>query len=135
MRCDITLNSLDCSIDFSLFFLDLVALTVPLRRRLTTLGSLSDEGSFVGLVVILLGISWTIAGLSSCWVKLMLAESGLDLFDSVSCFSKSGSRVQKPPFPGSSFCRAIFLKHLFNDRLCRIEFLNVICQLGSAFLK
>jgi hypothetical protein len=34
----------------------------------------------------------------------------------------SSSRHQKPPFPGSSAGRGIFLKHLFSDRLCRIEF-------------
>lgn len=50
------------------------------------------------------------------------------------CFLNSSSSVQKPPLPGSSFCRAIFLKHLFNDKLCLIEFLNVTCQFGSAFL-
>ena len=51
-----------------------------------------------------------------------------------SCFLYSSSRVQKPPLPGSSFWRAIFLKHLFSERLCLIEFLNVTCQFGSAFL-
>ena len=36
----------------------------------------------------------------------------------------SGFIVQNPPFPGSSFDRATFWKHLFSERLCRIEFWN-----------
>lgn len=32
------------------------------------------------------------------------------------------SSFQKPPLPGSSFERGNFTKHLFNERLCRIEF-------------
>ena len=39
-------------------------------------------------------------------------------------FIYCGSRVQKPPLPGSSFVLMIFLKHLFNDKLCLIEFCN-----------
>ena len=38
-----------------------------------------------------------------------------------------GSRVQKPPLPGSSFERATLMKHLLSDRLCRIEF----CKEGN----
>lgn len=33
-----------------------------------------------------------------------------------------GSSLQKPPFPGSSFVRGILMKHLFRERLCRMEF-------------
>lgn len=36
--------------------------------------------------------------------------------------SRSTSNRQKPPLPGSSFERGTFTKHLFKDRLCRIEF-------------
>ncbi len=36
--------------------------------------------------------------------------------------SKAGSSRQKPPLPGSSFDRGILMKHLFRERLCRIEF-------------
>ena len=35
-----------------------------------------------------------------------------------------GSRVQKPPLPGSSFERATLMKHLLSDRLWRMEFCN-----------
>lgn len=41
---------------------------------------------------------------------------------SSSLLSKAGSSRQKPPLPGSSLERAILMKHLFSDRLCRIEF-------------
>lgn len=34
----------------------------------------------------------------------------------------SGSNRQKPPFPGSSLRRGTLMKHLFSERLCRIEF-------------
>ncbi len=67
--------------------------------------------------------------------KLLAVALFVIVVDSFSCFSNSGSSVQKPPLPGSSFWRAIFLKHLFSDKLCRIEFLKVICHDGSAFLK
>ena len=33
-----------------------------------------------------------------------------------------GSNFQNPPFPGSSLLRGILMKHLFSERLCRIEF-------------
>jgi hypothetical protein len=36
--------------------------------------------------------------------------------------SRSISNRQKPPLPGSSLERGTFTKHLFKDRLCRIEF-------------
>jgi hypothetical protein len=36
--------------------------------------------------------------------------------------SRSMSNCQKPPFPGSFLERGTFTKHLFRDRLCRIEF-------------
>jgi hypothetical protein len=36
--------------------------------------------------------------------------------------SRSISNRQKPPLPGSSLERGTFTKHLFRDRLCRIEF-------------
>lgn len=36
-----------------------------------------------------------------------------------------GSNIQNPPFPGSSFVRLIFLKHLFNDKLWRMEFCQI----------
>ncbi len=38
-----------------------------------------------------------------------------------------GSKTQNPPLPGSSFVRLIFLKHLFKDKLCRMEF----CWIGN----
>lgn len=43
----------------------------------------------------------------------------LDLLDSSSL---SKSNFQKPPFPGSSLDLGCFTKHLFNDKLCRMEF-------------
>lgn len=36
--------------------------------------------------------------------------------------SRSKSNFQNPPFPGSSLDRGTLTKHLFNDKLCRIEF-------------
>ena len=36
--------------------------------------------------------------------------------------SKAASSRQNPPLPGSSLERAILMKHLFSERLCRIEF-------------
>jgi len=36
--------------------------------------------------------------------------------------SELGSKHQKPPLPGSPLDRGTFTKHLFSDRLCRIEF-------------
>jgi len=41
---------------------------------------------------------------------------------SSSVLSKAASSLQNPPLPGSSLERAILMKHLFNDRLCLIEF-------------
>merc|ERR1740128_981446 len=41
--------------------------------------------------------------------------------------SKAASSRQNPPLPGSSLERGILMKHLFNDKLCRIEF----CHEGS----
>lgn len=43
-------------------------------------------------------------------------------FDLLDSSKRSRSNFQNPPFPGSSFDLATFTKHLFRDRLCRIEF-------------
>ena len=45
-------------------------------------------------------------------------------------FKYCGSRVQKPPLPGSSLVRTIFLKHLFNDKLCLMEFWKNVSQIN-----
>ena len=65
----------------------------------------------------------------------MSVEEASSVQFSASFLSKSASSVQKPPLPGSFFWRAILRKHLFSDKLWRIEFLNVVCQLGSALRK
>ena len=36
--------------------------------------------------------------------------------------SNLGSRIQNPPLPGSSLVLSTLVKHLFRERLCRIEF-------------
>lgn len=48
-----------------------------------------------------------------------IAERRLDRLPS-SILSRSS--FQKPPLPGSFLERGSFTKHLFNERLCRIEF-------------
>lgn len=45
-------------------------------------------------------------------------------FDLLDSSSLSRSNFQKPPLPGSSLDRASFTKHLFRDKLCRMEFCN-----------
>lgn len=47
-------------------------------------------------------------------------------FDFLPSSILSKSNFQKPPLPGSSFERGNLTKHLFNDRLCRIEFCSKI---------
>lgn len=52
-----------------------------------------------------------------------IAERRLDRLPSS---IRSRSSFQKPPLPGSSFERGSFTKHLFSERLCRIEFCHRI---------
>lgn len=52
-------------------------------------------------------------------IRCEIAERRLDRLPS-SILSRSS--FQKPPLPGSSLERGSFTKHLFNERLCRIEF-------------
>ena len=59
---------------------------------------------------------------SPCGLFILFATSWLRMY--------SKSSAQNPPLPGSSAGLGTFLKHLFRDRLCLIEF----CQAASADL-
>ena len=70
-------------------------------RWISDLGEDSDDGDASGETPSS-GDSDRLGGDSLCWY--------------------CGSRVQNPPFPGSSFDLATLMKHLLSDKLCRIEF-------------
>ena len=51
------------------------------------------------------------------WHRLDVAFGG-----DIDSLSKSGSNTQNPPLPGSPLVLSTLVKHLFRDRLWRIEF-------------
>ena len=67
-------------------------------------------------------------GPKTCGNSDLTNSSGIESPGKLSSFSVvdsckyCGSNIQKPPFPGSSLVLLIFLKHLFKDKLWRIEF-------------
>ena len=67
-------------------------------------------------------------GPKTCGNSDLTNSSGIESPGKLSSFSVvdsckyCGSNIQNPPFPGSSLVLLIFLKHLFNDKLWRMEF-------------
>lgn len=128
-----------------------MAISKPVRSsslRLTCVDSgISDRASGIGGDTLLGGVSYRVdkqlvGGVQLLWSALSvvvaavvavdedcrffeprtrcdIAERRLDrLLSSI----RSISSFQKPPLPGSSLERGNLTKHLFSERLCRIEF-------------
>lgn len=85
------------------------------ERILCFLSPVLCDGLYLFVFFVGFGASWGRC-LGTRTVRLDLL---LDLLDSS---RRSRSSLQKPPLPGSSFERATFTKHLFRDRLWRMEF-------------
>ena len=68
----------------------------------------------------LTGFALVMGGLMT--LSILVVGGGGGDGDGVGGLSYWGSRIQKLPFPGSSFVRNTLIKHLFKDRLWRMEF-------------
>lgn len=122
-----------------------VAISKPVRSsslKLTCVESgISERQSGIGGDTLLGGVSYKVEGQLIDGAPLLCASFVTIVFPDVNFFDPrirwdmlarrfdflpssilSKSNFQKPPFPGSSFERGNLTKHLFNDRLCRIEF-------------
>ena len=75
----------------------------------------------------LLALSWYIQDSSELMIQVSIVEDFWHRLDvafggDIDSLSKSGSNTQNPPLPGSPLVLSTLVKHLFRDRLWRIEF-------------
>ena len=91
----------------------------------------SEPCSLLGRAVFskfkLIALSWYIQDSSELIIPVSIVDDFWHRFDvafggDIDSLSKSGSNTQNPPLPGSPLVLSTLVKHLFRDRLWRIEF-------------